>query len=285
MHVRAEREVRSYFRAGGQRAQAVVRRRRGGQPGGGVRQGGGRPGQRGHPRGPGHGGRQLRGVVQRRAVHAAVALRAVAGHQRGREGLLREHRVHQRRPGLQRGPVAGRVPRPVAARQPRRDGRRGRAVPRRQGRGRLGRQRRRLARGGGEGGGGAGGGHVREDDGDLVRLVPPRPRLALPGAGLEAGGDGRAGGGLLEHRHRGAEAGAGQRRHVLLAAAPDLRKRVGVVLPAQILWPDPGRLEVEPRPPPLAAAPLEGVRAAGLNLHGAGPQVVADLQRENIFSK
>ena len=144
---------------------------------------------------------------------------------------------------------------------------------------RLGGEGRRLTGGeGGEGHDGGGDLHVvvRQDD-DVFDGVG-QAGVALPGTGLVAGRDGRADRGLLEHRHRGPEAGADQGRPVLLAlTAPDLGERVGVVLARQSSRSDAGRLQAQARPLPLVAAPLDSVGISRLNLYGARPQKIADL--------
>ena len=112
---------------------------------------------------------------------------------------------------------------------------------------------------------------------DRIRL--PQAGVTLSGTGLIAGGHRGADWALLvEHRHGGTEAGAAQGRHVLLArAAPDLGQRVGVVLPGQPFRSDPRGLEAQARPLPLVAAPLDSVGISRLNLDGARPEKIADL--------
>ena len=266
--VRTEGEVRPDLRPGGERSEAgqsVVTV--GGEPGGRVGQGGGRPGER---------------------VRPPAWVQALPGQDGGREGLLGEDWVHLRRSGLQRRPVVMVVSR--ARTRP------GRGQPGRDGWGRgevSGRQRRslshRLTGLGGEGrrlagregrerhdGGGDLHVVVRQDD-DVLDGVG-QAGVALPGTGLVAGSDRGADRGLLEHRHGRPEAGTDEGRPVLLAlTAADLGERVGVVLARQSPRSDAGRLQAQARPLPLVAAPLDSVGISRLNLDGARPEKIADL--------
>ena len=254
----SEGEVGADLGAGGERSEAVVRLEAGaGQPGGGVRQGCWRPGQRLQP-----------------------------GQDGGRQRLLGEHGVHLGRSRLQGRPVAATVR--SGRSQPGRDRRRRREVTGGQRWGLayslpgLRGQRRRLP--GGEGGEGDGGDWedvVRQDHRHLDRVRLSQTGVALPRAGLVAGGDRGADWRLfVEHGHRGPKAGAAQGRHVVLArTAADLGQRVGVVLPGQPLGSDTRGLEAEARPLPLVVPPLDRLRVPWLDLYGARPEEIADLNR------
>ena len=233
-----------------------------GQPGGRVRQGGRRPGERLQP-----------------------------GQDGGRQRLLGEHRVHLWRSRLQGRPVAPAVR--SGRSQPGRYRRRRGEVTGRQRWGLTYRvpglrgQRRRLA--GGkcwEGDGGDREDVVWQDYRHLDRISLSQAGVALPRAGLVAGGHRGADWRLfVEHRHGGTEAGAAQRRHVVLArAAPDLGQRGGVVLPRQPFGSDTRRLQAETGPLPLVVPPLHCLRIPRLNFYGARPEKVADLNRENKYN-
>ena len=115
----------------------------------------------------------------------------------------------------------------------------------------------------------------------LDRISLSQAGVALPRAGLVAGGHRGADWRLfVENRHGGTEAGAAQRRHVVLArAAPDLGQRVGVVLPRQPFGSDTRGLEAQAGPLPLVIPPLDRLRVPRLDLYGASPEKIADLNR------
>ena len=208
------------------------------------------------------------------------------GQDGGRQRLLREHRVHLGRSRLQGRPVAPAV-RSGRSQSGRYRRRRGEVT---------GRQRRgltyRVPGLRGEGRRLAGGKCWEGDRGDwedvvrqyyrhLDRIHLPQAGVALPGAGLVAGSHRSADWRLfVEHGHRGTKAGAAQRRHVVLAgAAADLGQRVGVVLPGQPFRSDTRGLEAQARPLPLVVPPLDRLRVPRLDLYGASPEKVADLNR------
>ena len=122
---------------------------------------------------------------------------------------------------------------------------------------------------------------MRQYHGHLDGIRLPQTGVALSRAGLIAGGHRGADWRLfVEHRHGGTKAGAAQGRHVVLAgAAPDLGQRVGVVLPGQPFGSDPRGLEAQARPLPLVIPPLYRLRVPRLDLYGASPEKVADLNR------
>ena len=122
---------------------------------------------------------------------------------------------------------------------------------------------------------------MRQDHRHLDGVRLPQAGVALPGTGLVAGGHRGADRRLFEGMDRGTEAGAAQRRHVVLAgSAADLGQRVGVMLPGQSFRSDTRGLEAQPRPFPLVVPPLDRLRIPRLNLYGARPEEVADLNGE-----
>ena len=116
---------------------------------------------------------------------------------------------------------------------------------------------------------------------DRIRL--PQAGVTLSGTGLIAGGHRGADWRLfVEHGHGGTKAGAAQRRHVVLAgSAADLGQRVGVVLPGQPFGSDTRGLEAQAGPLPLVIPPLDRLRVPWLDLYGASPEKITDLDRED----
>ena len=123
---------------------------------------------------------------------------------------------------------------------------------------------------------------MRQYHGHLDGIRLPQTGVALSRAGLIAGGHRGADWGLFERVDGGAKAGAAQGRDVLLAgSAADLGQRVGVVLPGQPFRSDPRGLEAQARPLPLVIPPLDRLRVPWLDLYGASPEKITDLDRED----